>query len=253
MAKNETESRFTIKAIDKTQRVLRGIRRGFNDTATKVRNSLAIATAAILLFASGGLSAADSLAKISDQSQLATENVQAYRLAMELAGGSSQGLDKSIVQMNKNIGIAVRDGGSLERVFESLGLRASDLAALGTDEAFEQIGEAISKLPTAAQKSAAALQIFGRQGREMLTLFKDGRAGIDAAREDIEALGLAMSRVDAAKVEIANDQLTRLNQVSRGASQILAAELAPIIDDIASRFLNSAKEAGGLQMQIEKA
>ena len=63
--------------------------------------------------------------------------------------------------------------------------------------------------------------------------------------KDAEFLGLTFSRLDAAKVESANDAFTRLGSSLKGGLISAAIELSPILEAIANKLMESARNAGG--------
>ena len=48
--------------------------------------------------------------------------------------------------------------------FDALGLSASDLQGKTFDEQLEKLAEGFNRIPDAAQRSAAAMDLFGRSG-----------------------------------------------------------------------------------------
>ncbi|MGB0914040.1 MAG: hypothetical protein ACPGSW_10645, partial [Phaeobacter italicus] len=57
----------------------------------------------------------------------------------------------------------------------------------------------------------------------------------------------ALDRVDAAKIEAANDSIYRVQQAAKGAGQQFAVALAPYIEAAAKWLLEAAKQAGGFR------
>jgi len=111
-------------------------------------------------------------------------NAQILETMFAQAGVAAEKMAPSIQKMQRAI-IEARDrGGTLAEPFEELGLDINKLATMGGREAFEEIARAIGELESSSERSARAMQIFGRSGGELLTLFSDP-----------EALGKAASMV----------------------------------------------------------
>ena len=87
--------------------------------------------------------------------------------------------------------------------------------------------EEISKLPTKADRAAAAYQTFGRQGVELLNFLELGADGIDEFVKEADKLGLAFSRREAFHVEQFNDSLKRMQMVFVGIARTIAKFVAP--------------------------
>jgi hypothetical protein len=67
---------------------------------------------------------------------------------------------------------------------------------------------------------------------------------IREARADTEAFGTALSDVDARKVELANDAMSRIGIAVDGITRQIAVQFAPTVLAIAEHFVNAAKAAG---------
>src|SRR5207247_2365101 len=98
------------------------------------------------------------------------------------------------------------------------------------------IADKISKIENPAERATAAMQIFGKSGQQLLPLMMSGAEGLAAAQKEAEKLGLTYNRVDAAKVEAANDSMTRMKAVVTGVGNQLAIQLAPFIDAAATKL-----------------
>ncbi len=77
--------------------------------------------------------------------------------------------------------------------FERIGLSVADLNGLSAEQQFDAIAQAISQLPTEAERAAAAVRIFGRAGAELLPLFAQFAPNFSAARAEAERLGVSLS------------------------------------------------------------
>jgi hypothetical protein len=71
-------------------------------------------------------------------------------------------------------------------------------------------------------------------------LMLEGGDAIRQAREEIERYGIAVSDIDAAKIEEANDQIDRAKSVVTGLGNQIAVALAPYITALANNFLDAA-------------
>src|SRR5699024_11249600 len=74
-------------------------------------------------------------------------------------------------------------------------------------------------------------------------LFKQGGDAIRGAREEIEKYGLAVSEIDARRMEEANNALARLALISDGLRTRLTVALAPTLFEIATRLQAVAEVA----------
>jgi hypothetical protein len=208
----------------------RGLRNMLAQVATLVTGG------GLLLMGREAFTAGDALGKLSDRANIGTEALGGLTFAAKLAGVANGGLGKSLEQYNKNLGDAINGTGRALPVFRAMGHDLNELAGLPLDQSFLRIAESIRQMSTAAERTAAARRIFGDQGAELLTLINSGEANIAAMIARFKALGGELSRVDAAKIEDANDAMTEFRFSVQFAAQSLVAELAPNIA-AASRWM----------------
>lgn len=157
----------------------------------------------------------DRQAKLADRLGITVGEVQELSLAADLAGTDVEVLAKSMLKMGKNIG---SDGIPLhKRLF--------------------QVADAIAKITDPAKRAAQAEKIFGKGGLELINVLIQGGKGIRDSAEAIDRFGLAVSRVDAAKIEAANDAWTETKTVLAGLRNQIAVELAPTVTNFLQDWL----------------
>lgn len=212
--------------------------------------AIAAAAGGLAMLTKQQLSATDALAKSSDRIGITTEALAGLEHAAGLAGVESETLRSSLMKMNRTIGDSINGLPAASRAFDRLGLSAASLSRMRSEDAMALIADRINGLGTQAEKTAAAMEIFGRQGVMLMTLFQSGGDGIRSASREAERLGLSVSRIDAAKIEAANDAMTRARTVFQGIGRQLAVAVAPAIEAVASRFVKLAESGGGVGVTV---
>ena len=180
-----------------------------------------------------GLSSIDTLGKLASSINATVGNLQALRFAGGISGLDDGQLDKSLKIMVKRIGEVRQGTGEAKVAFDAMNLSVDRLAGLGAFDQFKAIAEGINQIPVAADKAAAANQIFGRSGADLLVLLNRGASGVEAFRKEFEAIGQPLSNFDAAKIEEANDSMLRMKTTLTGVKNQLTVALAPVIGAIA--------------------
>lgn len=208
------------------------------------------AVAALAALTKAAFTSIDALAKTADVIGISTEALAGFQLQAELTGVATGKIEKSLEKMVKNIGQASTGFGEAARTFQNLGIEAAALAQMKTEDQFILIAEEISQLSTHAERAAAAYEIFGRAGIALLPILSQGAEGIRKAREEAIKFGTAVSRVDAAKIEAANDAITRLKFLLKGIGAILADTLAPVVENIAKDFVSFATSGEGIKANL---
>lgn len=188
---------------------------------------------------------------IDGQSKLAARLGMTYgefaglSLAGELAGVSMEQLGAAATMADVAFVRATQGSATAQASFARLGLNLEQLAGMNASERFDAIAGSIAALPTEAERAAAAVQIFGRAGADLLPLFAGGAEGIAAAREQAERLGLALTTAQGQDVEAMNDAFTMASKAIEGVVQQVVAYLAPAVTAVADTFTNLVGSIGG--------
>lgn len=250
VAKMYLEDKEFRRKIDQISKVVRKraerMRKAFNTLATR---GILVATAAIATFAvkvGKAIGEIDNLAKTADKLGATTEAIQLMRYAGEQTGVEMATLDMSLQRMVRRVSQAAKGTGAAAAALEDLGIDARELSRMSMDKQFEAIGEAMNGLSNQGDRVRVAMDIFGQQGAAMVNMLSLGKEGMEGYRQEMERFGVAVSRVDAAKVEQANDQFTRLNTLMKGFFQQMAIQLSPAIFHITEQLLDMSDAAGGM-------
>ena len=152
--------------------------------------------------------------------------------------------------LKANVTQAASGAGPAVDALQRLGLSAKEMAALSPDRQLMLVAQAMGELGTHGEKVTVATQLFGKEGAGMVNMLAQGAEGLRTTSLEAVKLGLAISRVDAAKVEEANDAFSRVKSLVAGAFNLLAVKLAPIITEVANRLLDAATSGDGLGATI---
>ena len=195
----------------------------------------------------------DQTAKLSDRIGITTEALVGLRHAAGIAGVSMEALDKSLEIFVRRMGEVKSGSGEAKRGLEALGLSAERMIKLTPERALGVIADRINNLKTQAEKAAAAYFLFGRSGAQLLNLFEKGSAGLAEMQLEAEKLGLTFNRIDAAKVEAANDAITRMKAAFQGVANVITIELAPAIEKIADGLVPISKAIRVIVDEVSRA
>lgn len=221
-----------------------------------ILKALGVAAAATGLAAmvKHSLEAIDSSAKLSRQLGGTIDGLKGLQLAATDAGVDSGVLTGAMERLNVALGDAAHKGsGKAFEALQRLGLSARELARVDVDERMAVIADRTRELGLSTQATADVLRGLGIRQGEVTRLMLDGGEAIRAARGEVEALGLSLSEVDAAKVEAANDAMDRVKLAATSIGQRLAVHLAPMIELISQKLIGIAKDAGGFRSAVDSA
>lgn len=246
---NRSQNRIA-KFERQTAKSVKSIKRQFDGMSSGVKRALGVFAAALGFNALKNLvshtaQAIDSTAKFADVIGLTTEQLTGYQLAAQITGSSIGQLQTGMQRLQKNIADAEAGLATAVREFDRLGISVEQLRGLSTDEQIKLIADRFRDLPSTIDRSSVALNLFGRSGIQLSKLLDEGAQGIERFQREAVELGFAFSRLDAAKVEEANDSITRAKAVTEGFSRALTVELSPVITALSGEFIQAGKEAGG--------
>ncbi len=188
--------------------------------------------------------AIDALAKTSDRLGITTEALVGLQFAASQTGVESNILGTSLQRLNRRLSeVATTGGGVAKKGLDALGLTAEELLALPLEKQFGLIGDRLNQVASVADKTAIAFGFFDTEGGRLLNTLRLGSDGLAALAKEADDLGIVITRVDAAKIEAANDTLNKLSKTLIGDAQRAAVTLAPAIDFVAGEFVKMNKEA----------
>ena len=187
----------------------------------------------------------DQQSKLAARLGMTLGEFSGLALAGDLAGVSMETIAKAATKADIMFVKASQGSKVAQAAFAGLGLSVDQLGGMSASERFDAIAAAIAKLPTEAQRAAAAVQIFGRSGVDLLPLFSQGAEGIAQAREQAERLGLTLTNAQGQDVEAMNDAFTMAGKAIEGVVNQVVAYLSPAVKEVADTFTNLVGSIGG--------
>lgn len=178
----------------------------------------------------------DVLAKTSDKLGIDSKALAGLQHAANITGVSVEAMTKGLQNMARRVAEATEGTGEGVDALNALGLSANNLSGLTMDQQFLAIADAMGRVGNQGKKVQVAFDLFGRGGVDMLNTMALGRDGLQQMMQEADALGIAMNRVDLAKVEQANDAMTRVKGAMQGIKNVAAVELAPAIETLSTMF-----------------
>ena len=191
-------------------------------------------------------SSIDTLNDFSARTGIGVESLQGYSLAAKLAGVDTEQFQSAVQKLAVNISKAA-PGNALDKSLRGINLSVAELRALAPEEQFSTIGSAISQLPTAADRAAAAVEIFGEQGAALAPLFREGAASIEELQARAERLGVIVSETQVGNVADMNDAFDLVLATVQGITGQVLGNLAPAVTDVTNQFLKFVESWSGAQ------
>jgi hypothetical protein len=118
------------------------------------------------------------------------------------------------------------------------------------DELFK-LADAFAQMPDGAQKTALAIDAFGRAGAEMIPILNEGGAGLRALMADAQSMGRVMSTETVEAAKKLDDQIDKLNARIEGMKQRIGAQAVPALLQLTDANISAWQSADTLAMQYD--
>ncbi len=211
---------------------------GLKGTLTTIGLSVTAASATLFGFAKFTANAGDEAGKTAMKLGMNVETLQRLQVAAEFANISNEALQQSLGVLAKQL-VAARDGSA----DASKGLRKAgiDVRAMGgriptTTQALTAISDRFASMPDGLEKTALAMDLFGRSGKDMIPFLSKGSAELAKAASLADRYGLVLSETEVKMSAEFNDTVQESIFALRGLRNILGIGLIKVIKPLAEQF-----------------
>lgn len=197
----------------------------------------------------------DQLDAMSQRTGVAVEDLAKLQYAAQLSDTSAEALGKGLTVLSTLMAGAAAGAAGSSALFEKYGiaLRNSDGSVRGSSDVLGDLAEVFSNLPDGVQRTALAVEFFGKKvGPELIPLLLNGRDGLKALGDEAERLGLVMSKEQTAAAAAFNDNLDRLAALSKSTGIAIGNELIPWVNKMVGEMNAAAKSSDGFWMSFLK-
>ena len=210
------------------------------EIGTRLAAAFTQAARAAIDYAGGLAQAIDQTAKVAQRTGIAVEALQGFQVAADLSG--VQNLEGALQKVSVVLGDAAAGSATAQKAFANIGLSVEDLLKLAPEDQFRAVAKAIGDIQNPAAQAAAAVDLFGRSGVELLPLFASNLEEIEA---QAARLGIVLSQDQTAAVEAMNDALDLVSKTFDGIIGQVTANLAPVVTALAEEFLSFVESFNG--------
>jgi len=220
--------------------------KAFGSTVTKTSSTSSSALKSMgPAFIAVGAAAAFGIAKAVDATvQWAREVKGVQNITGQTAESASAltvvfhdfGLETS--QVNVALGVMEKNIGNNASGFTKYGVTVRDSTGtmLPFDAILGNISDKFQTLPTQADKVAFAMNVFGRSGKLLIPILRQGAAGLEKLKEEAKLTGLVIGQdtVDAA-IALGVEQ-RKLGEAFKGFAVQLGTYFLPVMDKVIGAF-----------------
>lgn len=186
----------------------------------------------------------DKLSKTAQKVGVTTEALSALQYAAELADVDIGQLQGGMTRLVKAQAEVAKGAEQQTALFQALGVQVlnADGSLRNAGDVMADIADRFAAMEDGAEKTALAVQIFGRAGADLIPLLNEGSQGFRDAANEAKAFGLTVSTEAGKAAEEFNDNITRMGKAMQGAGIQLATDLLPVMNELADRVVGMAQD-----------
>ncbi|MCC6579866.1 MAG: hypothetical protein IT440_05445 [Phycisphaeraceae bacterium] len=222
-----------VRGLSAAQKRLKAFGEGVANLGQKLATVSVAVAGSLLASTKAFISMGDAMAKASDRTGIAVETLSELTFAAEMSGANLETFENGIRRMQRTVVDAADGTQTAVDALAMLGLTVENFRGLSPDELFKLIADRLAAIPDPTKRAAAAMEIFGRGGAELLPMMKDGAKGIEALQKQARALGLTLSTQAARDAEKFGDTMDLVWKVVKRAAFAIGAALAPMLTRVA--------------------
>ena len=198
---------------------------------------------------------ADELAKLSQRTGIAVEDLSRLRYAANMSGVSADGITSALTRLSRGMADTANGTGEAMRAFQAMGVEVKnqDGTLRSQREVLADIADRFASYEDGAQKSALAQQIFGRSGAELIPLLNGGAAGLQAMADESDRLGNTMDGNTARAAELFNDNISRLQTQLGSFAVSLGNAVIPTLAQMTTELVGVTENGTGMNRMAEHA
>ncbi len=131
--------------------------------------------AGMVAMAKGAIDAADNMNDLSQKTGVSVERLSQFQQAAEKSGTSIEGVGGALIKLNRGL-----VDGKAQEALQGIGISATDAAGKlkPTDQILLEVSKKFAAMPDGAQKSALAMQLFGKSGADLIPMLNMGDQAI---------------------------------------------------------------------------
>lgn len=186
--------------------------------------------------------AADHAVKAAQKLGVTTDAIQELGYAATLADVGQESLEIALGKLAKNLDeVAQKGEGPAADALRRLGISMTEIKGKSIADDLGIIAEKFKKMPDGVAKTALAMELFGKAGKDMIPLLNEGKEGLAELRREAEEIGVVIDGPTAKAFEKWNDDQRRIHAALDGLRNQAVKALLPVLQDMVQGILSWVK------------
>jgi len=239
----------SLRGVDAQAKKTSGAFSGLRTAASGIGGVIAglvpaVGIAGIAALGKGAIDAADNLNDLSQRTGVGVESLSRFGAAAADSGTSIDEVAKAMGKLAKGI---VDPASKVNDALKSIGVNSRDAQGKirSVDDVMLDLAARFASLPNGAEKTALAMQIFGKSGDNLIPMLNQGREALQSYEATISG--------DMAKAaDQFNDTINELGRSLAGPFNQAIEDLLPTLTSWAQDIANVAKAFSELDPGVQQ-
>ncbi|MBB2485402.1 hypothetical protein H5407_09200 [Mitsuaria sp. WAJ17] len=200
----------------------------------------------------GSIDATAALHDLSIQTGASVAALGAFKSVGSYTETSAESIAGAMNKLAKNMAMADEDSKGAAVAIKALGLNFDDFKKLKPEDQMLVAAKAMGQFEDGADKTAAAMLLFGKEGAKLLPFLKDLGDEADTISAKLTDQEKALKANQAAMADAFGDNLTKIRKDSDAWKKDIATGMIPALYEASQAFVDVANGAGGVKEYISK-
>ncbi len=215
----------------------------------KIGLAAAAAGAGLAVLIKKGIDELDKLDEVSQKIGVTVESLSSLGKVAKIEGMSIDELAGSLVKLTRTISEANTGSEAAAQTFKSMGLDPSTFK--NSEDALLQISDKFSQYRDGLNKTALAVELFGKAGAGMIPFLNQGSGLITQIRGELDSFGNASTKAATEAAEF-NDRMAKMGIVVNTLFQKFVSELLPTLNNFSQSLFDTFTYSDLLRNEINK-
>ncbi len=194
----------------------------------------------------------DQIQHAMQKTGMGAQTIQELGFAAHMSDVNFQSLSVGLEHLSRSMLMAQQGSLQSASAFQSVGLSAAQLKDMKLDDVLRVVADKFHGTRDGANKTALAMQLFGRSGAELIPMLDQGSSGLNALKEKAKQLGIVMSDEAVKQSAEFADKLKELSAKTQATSRNMMGELMPALNKIMDAFTKGSADGGILKEMMRQ-
>ena len=179
----------------------------------------------------------EELLNLQEQTGISVKGLSELRYILAKSGGSLDDIETGMKGLSNTMMAASMGTKSAQQAFAMLGLSVQQLMAMNPEERFWAVSNALANLSDESVRAAAAQDVFGKSGLNLIPLISQSADAIAKQRDEASKLGVTMSEGQAQAAAAFDDAIDQMNKALEGLKLKIGTAVMPILSAFTEKLV----------------